>query len=103
MLEQENAFYKAHQAEFREKYLDKWLVIIGESLFGAYDKFADAAQAAMEQLGQSEFMIHRPSDDGKVVQIGPRVRAKYPDDAKRPKPKAVITCAGGPLTVTYPY
>jgi hypothetical protein len=40
MLEQENAFYIAHQGEFREKYLEKWLVIVGESLWGVYDMFA---------------------------------------------------------------
>jgi len=34
MLERENKFYKEHQAEFREKYLNKWLVIVGESLWG---------------------------------------------------------------------
>jgi len=32
MLEHENKFYMAHQAELKEKYPDKWLVIVGESL-----------------------------------------------------------------------
>ena len=48
MLDRENAYYMAHQAEFRKKYLDKWLVITGESLFGVYDKISDAAKAAEE-------------------------------------------------------
>jgi len=33
VFEREDAFYSAHQAEFHEKYYDKWLVIIGESLW----------------------------------------------------------------------
>jgi hypothetical protein len=37
MLERESAFYKAHQAEFQEKYHDKRLVITGESLSGVYE------------------------------------------------------------------
>jgi len=54
MLEQENAFYDAHQAEFKERYLDKWLVITGESLWGVYDKFADAVKDALANLEHGE-------------------------------------------------
>ena len=103
MLEQENAFYDAHQTEFREKYLDKWLVITGESLWGVYDKFADAAKAALKQLGSNEFMIHKPADDGKVIEI-PSVRIRYPNGDKKPKLRPKMTSSGGePITVTYPY
>jgi len=104
MLEQENAFYDARQAEFREKYNDKWLVITGESLFGIYDKFADAAKTALAQLGSNEFMIHRPSDDGKVIEI-PSAKIRYPDDTKKPKVQreSFYSSSGGPVTVVYPY
>ena len=104
MLERENAFYTAHQAEFREKYPDKWLVITGESLWGVYDKIADAAKAALGQLEPGKILIHRPSDDGKVIEIGPRIRVKFPEDAKRPKPKATTTYTGDNLlNVPYAY
>ena len=108
MLEQENAFYDAHQAEFREKYLDKWLVITGESLWGVYDRFAEAAKAAMKRFGQGGFMIHKPADDGKVIHFGPgnRVYAEYPDSAKRPKREAVMTyntSGSGLEQVTFAY
>jgi len=104
MLEQENAFYDAHQAEFREKYFDKWLVITGESLWGVYDKFAGAAKDAVERLGQVDFMIHRPSDDGKVIEI-PSAKIRYPDDAQKPKVQreSFYSSNGDPVTFTYPY
>ena len=47
-LVKENAFYALHKAEFQEKYYDKWLVIVGDSLWGVYDKFSDAAQKAFQ-------------------------------------------------------
>jgi hypothetical protein len=71
MLERENAFYMAHQAEFQEKYPDKWLVIAGEELFGAFDTIKDAFIAAQKHFGDEEFMLHRPADDGTVIEIGP--------------------------------
>jgi hypothetical protein len=77
MFERENAFYMAHQAEFREKYLEKWLVIAGEELFGAFDTIKDALIAAQTRFGDEEFMLHRPADDGMVIEIGPII-----DDGK---------------------
>jgi hypothetical protein len=70
-LKLENAFYMAHKAEFHEKYLDKWLVIVGESLWGVFDKFSDAAKAAFQNFKPGEFMIHTPSHDDIVINIGP--------------------------------
>jgi len=104
MLERENAFYKAHQAEFRKKYLDKWLVITGESLFGAYDKTTDAVKAVLGKFAPGEIMIHRPSDDGKVIEIGPRIRAKYPEGDKKPIPRQdMIYSDGSQVSIPYPY
>jgi hypothetical protein len=54
MLEREGAFYKAHQAEFQEKYLDKWLVISSESLFGVYDTLHEAAKDALGRVHTNE-------------------------------------------------
>jgi len=39
MLERENKFYNEHKAEFHEKYLNKWLFIVGESLWGVFNTF----------------------------------------------------------------
>jgi hypothetical protein len=42
MFEKENAFFKAHLPEFRQKYLDKELVIVGNKLVAVYDDFGRA-------------------------------------------------------------
>jgi len=72
-LERENAFYASHKEEYQEKYSDKWLVIVGESLWGVFDKFSDAAQAAFTNFKPGEFMIHTPSQDGVVIKMGPLI------------------------------
>jgi len=105
MLEEENAFYDAHKAEFHEKYLNKWLVITGESLWGVYDRIADAVEATVGKFEPGKIMIHRPSDDGKVIHFGPRIRFRNPDDIKKPKMRPEMTYSGGNglLEISYPY
>jgi len=104
MLERENAFYTAHQAEYREKYLRKWLVITGESLFGVYDTPKAAFLAAQEHFKDNEFLLHRPVDDDMVLEIGPMgvVRLRRPYDSKKPKLNPIITASNGEL-LTIPY
>jgi len=102
MFELENAFYTAHQAEFQEKYHDKWLVIIGESLWGVYDTPKEAVQNAMEHFEPGEFVVHTPANDGMVIEIGPHLNIRYPDNAERPEPKATMTYTDGDLVV-FPY
>jgi hypothetical protein len=92
MFEQENAFYKAHQAEFQEKYLDKWLVIVGDSLWGVYDTIKEAAKTAMQHFEPGEFMLHTPAHDGMVIHVGPRIYIQYPRDDKKPGKQPVMTC-----------
>jgi len=105
MLEEENAFYDAHKEEFHEKYLNKWLVITGDLLWGVYDKFAEASKNALESLEHGKIMIHRPSDDGRVIYIGPRARVKSPEGSKKPEMEQEITYSNGGelMTFTYPY
>jgi len=105
MLEEENAFYDAHKEEFHEKYLNKWLVITGESLWGVYDNTTEAVEAALESLEPGKIMIHKPANDGRVVYVGPRARIKYPDDIKRPKlrPEMSYSEGNGLLEIPYPY
>jgi len=101
MLERENAFYTAHQAEYREKYLYKWLVIAGEALFGIYDTPKTAVTAAQEHFEDNEFLLCRPADDDMTLEIGPMgvVRLRRPYDTKKPKPKPIITTSSGELLV----
>ena len=72
-LEKENAFYASHKTEFQKKYSNRWLVIVGDSLWGVFNKFSDAAKAAFENFKPGEFMIHTPSHDDLVIKIGPLI------------------------------
>jgi hypothetical protein len=95
MFERENAFYEAHKTEFHEKYLNKWLIITGEALFGVFDTVKDAFTMAQERFEDEEFMLRRPADDDTVIEIGPII-----DDGK--DASGVMTIVQGDL-VTYPY
>ena len=102
MLERENKFYMAHQAEYKEKYPNKWLVIVGESLWGVYDKVSDAAKEALQHFESEEFLIHRPADDDTVIEIGPFVSVTRPDEGQKARLQPVVTAAKGEL-VAFPY
>ena len=103
MLERESAFYQSNRAEYREKYLDKWLVITGELLWGVYETLAEAAKAALAQLEPGEFMIHRPADDNKVIEAyGPFIRFRSPGSDKESRPNPVMIYSGG-SHITIPY
>jgi hypothetical protein len=99
MLEQESTFYRAHQTEYREKYLYKWLVIAEGSLFGIYDTIREAITAAQARFENNEFLLHRPVDDDMTLEIGPMgiVRLRRPYDIKKPAAKPVITATNGEL------
>jgi hypothetical protein len=102
MFEQEKAFYQAHQAEFREKYLNKWLVIVDDNLVGAFDTTKEAFNAAIQQYEPGEFMLHKPADDGKIVDIGPIIQTRYNDGRKTPKMNATIQVSKGePVRFSY--
>jgi hypothetical protein len=102
MLERENKFYMAHQAEYKEKYPDKWLVIVGESLWGVYDKVSDAAREALQNFESEEFMIHRPADDDTVIETGPFTSVIRPGENLKAEPESIITVSDGEL-VAFPY
>ena len=102
MLEMENKFYMAHQAEFKEKYFDKWLVIAGESLWGVYDKVSDAAREAFQHFESEEFLIHRPADDDTVIEIRPFVSVTRPNDEQESVSEPLIAATNGELVI-FPY
>jgi len=102
MFEIEELFYKAHQIEFREKYFDKWLVIVGASLWGVYDTIADAAKNALQHFEPGEFMIHTPSHDGMVIEIGPKIHTRCQNNDDKIIPDCVITATKGEL-VSFTY
>jgi len=101
-LEKENRFYASHKAEFREKYYDKWLVISGDSLWGVFNIFSDAAQAAFNNFNPGEFMIHSPSHDDTVIQMGPLISDINPADNPDEDFDSGITATEGEL-IKFPY
>ena len=49
MLEQEYRYYQEHKAELDAQYEGRFIVIVGESVLGAFDSPAAAAEAAKAQ------------------------------------------------------
>lgn len=103
MLEQENAFYEANKIEFREKYLNKWLLITGNKLWGTYDKIADAANEAIKQdMEPGHFMIHKPADDDIVIETGPIIITTNQSEDEDAELNSTMEITKGDK-VTYPY
>jgi len=105
MLERENKFYMENKAEFHEKYRDKWLVIVGESLWGVFDKVSDAGKAALQHFEPTqEFMIHRPADDDTVIEIAPIVSVtRNGDDPEENVQSEMIVSKGELIAFQYAY
>ena len=103
MLERENKFYMAHQADFKEKYPEQWLVITGETLWGVFDKFSDAAKEALQNFEPGEFLIHRPADDGTVIELGPIVSITRPEASEENDHSAMIVTKGEMVSIQYAY
>ena len=102
MFEHENAFYKAHQAEFHKKFLNKWLVIAGEFLLGAYNTPKEAVENALKHFEPGEFIIHTPARDGMIIKIGPKIDIQGPDKTEEPEPSFTIDFSkGSPVKFTY--
>jgi len=92
MLERENAFYEAHQAEYRKKYLHKWLILADGGLFGVFDTAIDAVNAASKHYKDDEFILHQPADDCITLGIGP---VEDPSESTDP----IITSSNGELLI----
>lgn len=77
MFETENAFYNAHKQEFREKYLNKSIVIQNETLKGVYDTDAEAYAGATRTMKPGTFAIKvvAPTDADEIAHFTSRVYA----------------------------
>jgi hypothetical protein len=100
MYEQEKAYYASHKAEFHEKYPDKWIVITGNTLWGAFDTSSEAIKNVAGNLKQGEFMLHKPAHDGNIV-IGKRSNIQLNKKRKK-KAKPTIKYTNEELVV-FPY
>jgi len=102
MFEREEAFYSVHKTEFLKKYGNKWLVIVGESIWGIFNTLSDAAKCALQNFEPGDFMIHNPSRDGMVIEIGPKIHTRSQDNDTDQVPDCIITATGSEL-ISFPY
>ena len=66
VLAREKAYLRNHQAELAEKYPGKYLVIQGETVYGAYETFDDGVDQGIAILGAGPFLVRsvlQPEDD----------------------------------------
>ena len=57
MFEKESQFYQENKQTIREKYLGKYVVIIGSTILGAYDDVGEAYREAAKTNPPGSFMI----------------------------------------------
>jgi hypothetical protein len=69
MYEQENAFYEAHISMFREKYLDKEMVIAGNELLGVYDNLGTALDETVKTRPLGSFTIKHVRSQPETIWI----------------------------------
>jgi hypothetical protein len=65
MFEKENAYFQAHLDEFRQKYLDKELVIVGNKLVAVYDDFGKAYREPAKTYKPGTYMVAHVYAKGK--------------------------------------
>ncbi len=65
MLEREFKYYLANQKQLVEKYLGKYLVIIGEEVVGVFDTFESALEESQKKFELGKFLIQQclPGED----------------------------------------
>ncbi|GHT89262.1 hypothetical protein FACS1894137_18210 [Spirochaetia bacterium] len=57
MLEKETVFFEAHEAELREKYLGKRVVICEDKILGIYGSDREALDETCKTMKPGSFMI----------------------------------------------
>ena len=69
-LEEEKTFLRDNNAELRDKYPDKYLVIKGTVVCGAYDTYELAITEGVSQLGPGPFLVREVSQvDDEVLTV----------------------------------
>jgi hypothetical protein len=63
MLDEERRFLDSHRDELIKEYGEKFLVIRGEQVTGAFDTIEEALYAAFSKHGLTNVLIRRPSEE----------------------------------------
>jgi hypothetical protein len=61
MLHTEWDFYRKNRHEFLKLYPDKFIIIVGEEVKGAFTRFGDAYKTGVDSFGENKFMIQKIS------------------------------------------
>ncbi|GHT48701.1 hypothetical protein FACS1894102_2240 [Spirochaetia bacterium] len=62
MFEAENNYYELNKDKLQHDYLNKFVVIAGDSLFGVYDDVGVASLEAMKKFKPGAFMVKQVSN-----------------------------------------
>jgi hypothetical protein len=62
MLDEERRFLDSHRDELVKEYGEKFLVIRGEQVSGAFDTIEEALYAGFSKHGLTNILIRRPSE-----------------------------------------
>ena len=66
VLAKEKAYLRDHQSELAEKYPGKYLVIQGETVYGAYETYDQGVVEGVARLGSGPFLVRsvlQPDDE----------------------------------------
>lgn len=76
MLDKEFKYFRDNQNELVEKYLNQYIVIVGEEVKGAYDDVGTAYQRSIKQYEPGSFLIQhcKPGKDAYTQTFHSRVR-----------------------------
>lgn len=69
VLQKEIAFYNKNKKEYLKTHKDKFLLIKGEELFGAFDSQEEAYKVGVEKFGSEAFLIKKVADEEQSASI----------------------------------
>ena len=68
-LEQERAFYDAHEAEWVAAYPGRFVVVKGSSLLGVFESMEQALAAGAASVGPASFLVRKLGERQEQVNI----------------------------------
>lgn len=69
MFKTELQYYKTHKKELLKSHTNKYLVIKGNQMLGAYDTDMDAYEAGLKEFGNVAFMIKKVTKEEEVIRF----------------------------------
>lgn len=67
ILEVESRYFELKRDEYAKEYPDKFLLIHGKELIGAYETFSDATDEGVQRFGRGPFLVRKSGEDELVL------------------------------------